>query len=307
MSDFAIERLSLPVVDENLCHRLKELTEPRWHCIFNNEHPYQMEDATLVALVATSQGKPIGIALGTVLLHIQTANLYTLYVHPDYRNQKVGSQLVHTICEHFLKETAEKVSVLYHTEDPSYEYFEKILKAERWYEPEIKVIRTTYDKYTFKPGWFGNPPEIPKDYELFKWKDLKGAERTRLQHQQQQKVFPDYLSPFREESLIEPINSLGMRHQGEVVGWVITHRIKPDTIRYTSLFFQRDLRNTGYPIRMVKEACMLQIAAGVPIAVMDINTSSVTPVWLRFMKTRMFPFAIAQSYLKQSWRELSKS
>lgn len=304
MSDVEIERLNLPITDVNLREGLKELTEARWHGIFDNLHPYQLEDATLVAIVAKYDGRPIGVALGSTLKLIETANLYFLFVHPDFRNQKVGLQLMDFITQEFIKEKAEKASVLYSTEDPSYPYLEKILSSKGWHEPEVKVIRTTYDKYTFKPGWFGNPPELPPEYELFKWKDLKAAERAQLERQLWQKAFPDYLSPFREEEKIEFLNSLGVRHKGEVIGWIITHRLNPDTIRYTSLFFQKTFHHTGYSIRMVKEACKLQIAAGIPIAVMDINVSSVSKVWLKFMQTRMFPFAIDTSYVKQSWRML---
>ena len=37
------------------------------------------------------------------------------------------------------------------------------------------------------------------------------------------------------------MSSLGLRYRGEVVGWVINHRMDERTVRFTCSFMRRDL------------------------------------------------------------------
>jgi hypothetical protein len=43
---------------------------------------------------------------------------------------------------------------------------------------------------------------------------------------------------------MEPVNSLGLRFDGQIVEWIITHRIAPGTTRYTALFVHKELQKT---------------------------------------------------------------
>jgi hypothetical protein len=87
---------------------------------------------------------------------------------------------------------------------------------------------------------------LPSEYELFPWVELRPEERADiLTRQRAAEWYPETLSPFPEEERIEPVSSLGLRFHGQVVGWCITHRMKPDTIRFFRLFIRRDLQPMG--------------------------------------------------------------
>ena len=58
--------------------------------------------------------------------------------------------------------------------------------------------------------------------------------------------YPDILSPFTEEDIIEPINSL-------------THRISENTIRYTILFVKEELQSIGRGIALLARAIKLNL------------------------------------------------
>ncbi len=68
-------------------------------------------------------------------------------------------------------------------------------------------------------------------------------------------------NPFLEEDKLEPLNSLGLRYQNRVVGWVITHRIAPDTIRYTQMFVYPDTQPLSRSILLLAKAIQLQVEA----------------------------------------------
>lgn len=66
--------------------------------------------------------------------------------------------------------------------------------------------------------------------------------------------FPQELSPFSETDRIEPSNSMALLRSGKIVGWSITHRPMPDTIRYSSIFVAADIRGLGLAIPLLMES-----------------------------------------------------
>ena len=104
---------------------------------------------------------------------------------------------------------------------------------------------------------------MPAAFEIFPWSELKEFEKEQLRNRNSQSNwYPEILSPFREMNIIEPLNSLGLRHKGKVVGWQINHRIALDTIRYTSMFVRDDLQNFGLAIPLMSEAIRRQLYCG---------------------------------------------
>src|SRR5262249_62225796 len=70
---------------------------------------------------------------------------------------------------------------------------------------------------------------------IFDWAELTAAEREAILRQQAESPwYPEGLTPFQEEAIINAATSVGVRRRGEVVAWMITHRIAPDTVRYTA-------------------------------------------------------------------------
>ena len=102
------------------------------------------------------------------------------------------------------------------------------------------------------------PTEIiwPDGFEVFPWVDLTPADEEDMRRRQEEEDgwYPEYLKPFQVERLLEPANSVGLRHEGQVVGWMITHRTAPDTVQYTSLFLDRKVRGQGLALPLVAEA-----------------------------------------------------
>ena len=81
---------------------------------------------------------------------------------------------------------------------------------------------------------------LPSTYQLFFWYKLSSTERRDLNERINQNASYQRYTPFIDEANIEPINSLGLRHNGRVIGWIITHRVAPTTVRYTRLFTDPD-------------------------------------------------------------------
>ena len=102
---------------------------------------------------------------------------------------------------------------------------------------------------------------IPNDYTIFPWHNLTATEREVIKQQIKTDPLVARFNPFLEEDKLEPLNSLGLRYQDRVVGWVITHRIAPDTIRYTQMFVAPDTQPLSRSALLLAKAIQLQVEA----------------------------------------------
>ena len=144
---------------------------------------------------------------------------------------------------------------------------------------------------------------LPTSFSAFLWSELTKNERMIIQQKQEaEQWYPESLSPFQDEEIIEPLNSLGLRYKGEVVGWMITHRLTPDTIRYTSLFIRQDFQNLGRAIPLLAKAIYLHNSSKVTkgIFVVEIENKPMC----RFVKRRMAPYLTSITETRETFKLL---
>jgi hypothetical protein len=103
--------------------------------------------------------------------------------------------------------------------------------------------------------WYGRV-SLPEGAEIFPWVELTPAERQRLlESNQAEPWIPNSLQPWRHDRIgFDPVSSVGMRYRGEVVGWVINHRIGDDTVRFTCSFLRRDLSRRARILPLYSES-----------------------------------------------------
>jgi hypothetical protein len=112
-------------------------------------------------------------------------------------------------------------------------------------------------------------------------------------HQIDQGRIHPLLNPFANKEMpMETINSLGLRYQGEVIGWIITHRPNPETIRYSNLYVDPRFYFKGFAISLLIKSMQLhQLTPDVPHALFEVNLTETEPSWWNFVKRRLIPYA----------------
>ncbi len=141
---------------------------------------------------------------------------------------------------------------------PSLEY---ILNQCNWSTPQLRMLICSSSRDCIKDApWLKLENALPSSYKTFPWVKLTVEERKFMQKKQANSPwYPEILCPFQEEESIEPVSSLGLSHKGEVVGWIITHRVARDTVRYTKLFVKQELQKLGRAIPLIAKSIRLQL------------------------------------------------
>lgn len=215
----------------------------------------------LVGISATISHQMVGMVIAEILPESQnppslSASIISCYVVPNHRHQSIGTTLIGNLEKELKKVSCQRVEISYKSSELTALALEPLLKNKGWLPPQTTFLlaQTTTQKIAEAP-WLHKYP-LPDSFTVFPWSELTAQERQAIL---QQGEYPNPLNPFSDESRIEPLNSLGLRHNGEVIGWMITHRVAPDTIRYSSLFVRKKYQKLGRGISLLAASIKLQI------------------------------------------------
>ncbi|MFM2303090.1 MAG: hypothetical protein RLZZ135_496 [Cyanobacteriota bacterium] len=248
-------------------------------------------ESSIVAIAATDGHQPIGLALAKIQADgSSSAEILSIFVAPAYRRQGIGTALLRQLESELRSQGCTQLELVYTTGKPTTFALERLLTVCQWTapQPQMLVGRAKICSGMMQAPWMRTA--FPADYDLFSWLEITPAERTTLQ-QQAKDWIPSQLMPFQFEQDLEPLNSLGLRYQGEVVGWIITHRLSADTIRYTSGFVRPDLQKRGRYISLIANAIQIQENAQITNGIWTVPF--VYPAMVSFVRQRMCSYMIS--------------
>lgn len=262
------------------------LTFPQFHPLLQTLQP----QSSVVAIAASDSNEPSGLAIAEIQPEQRSSKILSIFVESNYRNQGIGTALLKRLESELQMSNCETSELVYITGSPTTFILEQLLQNCNWSEPQPRMLvgKSTCTSILDAP-WMKRT-DLPAAYSLFPWQEITTAERIAL-YQQANFWIPPQLMPFQHEQNLEPLNSLGLRYQGEVVGWIITHRLDPDTIRYTSGFTRPDLQKLGRYISLIANAIQMQIAAKIPFGIWTVPLEFSGMV--HFVKKRMSPYLIS--------------
>ncbi len=273
------------------------LTFPLYRSYLLNLQP----QSSIVAIAASDSNQPIGLALAKIQPEARSCEVLSIFVKPNYRQQGVGTALLRRLETELNQCHCAQAELVYVTGNLTTLSLERLLQKCHWTDPKPRMLvgKTTTDTIANAP-WMKRT-RLPVAYHLFPWQDITPAERTALQQQQQTNPWiPSMLMPFQHEEDLEPLNSLGLRYQGEVVGWLITHRLDSDTIRYTCGFIRPELK-LRY-ISLLANAIQIQIDAKIPFGIWTVPLAF--PSMAHFVKERMAPYLVSLEESKVAHKSL---
>lgn len=244
-------------------------------------------------------GQIVGLAVLVKYPLERTAQLYSLVVEKAFRSRGGGEYLCKEAIKRVHEQGMDWIECEYGAEGTSLLAFEKLLENTGWEKPSLYLERYRFCSADFSPPWLSCLQRPVDELEIFLWQERTDTDEKVARWMLEQGHVPSFLSPFDQILYQEPLNSLGARQDGRLVGWMITHRSDAETIRYSSLFFDRHLATSGYGLFLLGEAIRLQQASQIPYGLCEVNLEKVEPAWVRFVKKRLAPYA--QSIEKRKW------
>lgn len=282
------------VLEEANTAAYKNLVSPVFHEYLGNLTP---RFPKLILVGVQFQSQPIGYVLAVCLPDKSKACIISLFVESIHRGQGIGKKLLAKTEQILNRYGCQQVHLSYST-NPTTPVLQHILAKHNWMPSHpYSLICSTLIEYVKKADWL-NRYTLPKSITLFSWSELTPEEKERIKQQRQEILkYPPELDPFNEEQTIELMNSVGIRYQGEVVGWMITHRIAPDTIRYSALFAREDLPKVRCVLPLLAAAIKRQ-AEHPEIPHAKYIVMSYNAPMLRFVERHLVPYKTSTN---QTW------
>lgn len=275
------------------------LTYPIWRTRLQQSEDWE----SMIAVGITINSQPVGLAIANIQIQTGKAQIVSIYVRPEYRQRGIGGLLLQSLSRELQRLGSRQLELRYTASATTTVALEKLLTRQGWSTPQPKMLvcYTTAERIKKAPWLYSC--RLPATFSIFPLVELTNREYQEIQQQQARSPwYPEILSPFSSDLPIEPSNSLGLRYQGKVAGWMATHRIAPDTIRYTNLFVRQDLQKMGRAIPMLAEAIKLQLKSDIPRYTYATEIANKSMV--KFVRRRLQPFMTRVRESRQSHKLL---
>ena len=279
------------------------LSPPKFRCCLEGIDPYGIEFTEQIAIGLENKGNPIGLALVSFFNGLEYADIHTINIDIHYKKVEILQNFIAEIENILFSRSANYIVYRYSNTDPIVDSLVVALDANHWSPPVLSMIRYFYDAQAFNPPWYDRPPLLPSGYKEFKWSTVRKSELEQIKKDYKQGHFTAHVSPFWEKESIEPINSIGLRYKNKVIGWMICHRVAPDTIRYTAFYVKPEYTFTGYPFRLLVDSMKLHQKSTIKWALFELEFSETPKTWVNFVLKRLAPLSQATINIYETWKQ----
>ena len=243
-----------------------------------------------IAIGVVADGWPVALGMVAPGEVPNSGELLSLFVSADRRRQGIAAQLLahtETAC---VQRGVDRVTARYMIEQNTVSALECALRKAGWGEPQTRmlVVRCSLDSIKDAP-WM-KEYRLPHGYEIIPWVDVTAFERAHITetHRQTPWIAPD-LVPFDFEAQSEPLTSVALRVNGQILGWCLNH-VVDGILRYTCSFVRRDLQRLGRIVLLYNESVARMPRAGLSVGSWTVPLEH--PSMASFARRHMQPYAI---------------
>ncbi len=186
-------------------------------------------------------GTPIGLALARIGTD-RKAEVLSVYVQPSQRGRGRGARLL----THLEMALADRGCTSLHCvfeAVPRSGGWARLLGARGWGTPRTISLSAEIGPEILSARWLQRRSEPGAPLAVFRWSELRDAERRQLEEEQAVAPFaPPELWPFHEKASHQAAASFGLRCRDRVVGWFLGLQTGRRTVQYSALFVREEFR-----------------------------------------------------------------
>ncbi len=278
----------------------RQLTFPRFRQLLLNSGP----DQPIIAVGAYFFGQPAGLALAQYYPESGSANFLSVSVTPSHRGNGLGAALLESLEDLAARCGSRQAFLTYRTGPAGNPALERLLFKRGWSPPSVAWYYFLTSRKIAQAPWLQQTPPLLTGFSIFEWEGLTLVEKEQVERL----IATDYRysdAPFYQANLpYEPLNSLGLRYQGEIAGWILTSRFSPETIGYTGVFVRSDYRQMGLVPCLIAEATRrhLVVADQIPTGSWQISPANLN--MLKFAEVFLKPYVSSIMEERESFKRL---
>ncbi len=249
-------------------------------------------------------GQPVGLALAS-RDEGGVAWLLSVFILEEFRHKGIGTSLLARLEEEAARRGCTRLKTIYPAGKPA---LERLFEKQGWATPIPRYLvcrsRGKDVERMRQADWMNNYP-LPADFQVFPWAEATAEELARLPETlAADSTFTEDLSPFLGRTDFEPLNSLGLRYQGEIAGWMLTRRLTTGLVLYDRLFVRSIFQRTGRAVTLLAESIKRQ-------CLHEDHLPDIGGVWMtradnwpmvRFIKRRMAPYLTSLIETKETYK-----
>ena len=257
----------------------------------------------VTAVGALEDGEAAGLALALRLPLKGFTRLASLFVREGSRRRGIGTRLLAALEAQLRREGVERFEVSYQTGRSTSQAPPRMLARLGWPAPHPDRLICRCDRRMLESPWLQREYPLPRDASIVPWSEVDAAEIEALRASQATDPWiPASLRPWEYRDL-EP-NSVAMRHNGAIVGWVLTQRFDSTTLTYSNSYMHPTLQRTARILALYVEAIRKQAAdPQLPNALWVVPF--IHPTMVRFVRSTMAPYMVRVEELRVSLRDLT--
>lgn len=247
---------------------------------------FPVEDLLLFSL---NDPEPVSLIAVDHFPILQDSVFQSIYTHPSHRRKGYATTLYNHVEALLRKDKTTLISLNYGEEEVDLKETDAFFTKIGYSKAKPLVTRYFVDIQEFLPPWFETTPDLPEGFEISLFSPTPEELKDLKIMIDQGTVSPE-VDPL-EDLPWEPVNSLVLRYNGKPVGWMVTKRLDPRSIGYTSFYIDRDLRGKGLASTLLARSIRLHQKTDIPIAIFEINNQAAPASWKKFALKRLEPFS----------------
>jgi len=256
-----------------------------------------------IAIGLTEDGKPAGLGLAEFGAD-REVNVRSIYVVAPLRRQGHGAALLAAVENQAREAGFARLSAVWMAGQEFSEPFERMLDKQGWEPSHLRMHVLTSDLASIDKSRWLSRATLEPGYETFLWTTLSATERAALFARQAANPIPQDVWPFSSSPDIEPNSSLGVRHGGEVVGWIVNHPYDANTVRFTCSYMYGELQGRARLVAAYAESINRCRAAGITKAIWTVPVQF--PRMIAFSRRHLVPYATSLTETRGSAKRLER-